>query len=342
MDFGLVLQTDPPGSATVSLMRRAERNGFTHGWTFDSAVLWQEPFVIHSRILDHTDRLKVGPMVTNPGTRSWEVTASTFATLNEMYGNRTVCGIGRGDSAMRVAGRSPNNLRSLGEAITAIRELAEGREALVDGRPLTIPWVRNGSLPVWMAAYGPKALALAGQKADGFILQLADPYLTEWMVRSVREAAADAGRDPDAITVCVAAPAYLGDDLAHAREQCRWFGGMVGNHVADLVARYGEHSSMVPEELTDYIKQRKGYDYSHHGRAGNPDTAFVPDEIIDRFCLLGPAEAHIEKLQRLRELGVDQFALYAMHDAREEVIDGYGRDIIPALDPQSAAPGTAG
>ncbi|QPP05853.1 TIGR03842 family LLM class F420-dependent oxidoreductase [Streptomyces bathyalis] len=331
MDFGLVLQTDPPGSRTVGLMRRAERQGFRYGWTFDSAVLWQEPFVIHSRVLENTERLIVGPMVTNPGTRSWEVTASTFATMNEMYGNRTVCGLGRGDSAMRVAGRKPNTLARVSEAMSAIRDLAEGREAVVDGTPLKLPWVRDGKLPVWMAAYGPKALAMAGREADGFILQLADPYLTESMVKAVRVAAAQAGRDPDDVTVCVAAPAYVGDDIQHAREQCRWFGGMVGNHVADLVARYGEDSDLVPAALTSYIKARQGYDYTHHGRAGNPDTEFVPDEVVDRFCLLGPAEAHIEKLRTLRDLGVDQFAVYAMHDATESVIDAYGRDIIPAL-----------
>lgn len=336
MDFGLVLQTDPPASQVVSLMKRGERNGFRYGWTFDSAVLWQEPFVIYSQILANTQRMHVGPMVTNPGTRTWEVTASTFATLNDMYGNRTVCGIGRGDSAMRVAGRAPNTLARLGEAIDVIRDLAEGREAQVDGNPIRIPWITDGKLPVWMAAYGPKALALAGQKADGFILQLADLYLTEWMVKAVRQAAVEAGRDPDSITICVAAPAYVTADdsaqaLAHARDQCRWFGGMVGNHVADLVSRYGEHSSMVPEELTEYIKSRHGYDYSHHGRAGNPSTDFVPDEIVDRFCLLGPAEAHIEKLRALQALGVDQFALYDMHDARESTIDAYGTQVIPAL-----------
>ncbi|WP_019359268.1 TIGR03842 family LLM class F420-dependent oxidoreductase [Streptomyces sp. AA1529] len=335
MDFGLVLQTDPPGAATVGLMRRAERNGFRYGWTFDSPVLWQEPYVIHSRILAETDRLTVGPMVTNPGTRSWEVTASTFATLNEMYGNRTVCGIGRGDSAMRVAGRPPTTLARLGEAMRTIRELAEGRETVVDGTALRLPWVAGGRLPVWMAAYGPKALALAGREADGFILQLADPLLTAWMVRAVREAAAGAGRDPAEVSVCVAAPAYVCEDtpeaLAHAREQCRWFGGMVGNHVADLVARYGEHSGAVPEELTSYIKERDGYDYAHHGRAGNPDTAFVPDGIVDRFCLLGPVSAQLVRLRELAELGVDQFALYAMHDAKEATVDAYGASVVPEL-----------
>jgi probable F420-dependent oxidoreductase len=338
MDFGLVLQTDPPAARVVSLMKRAERNGFRYGWTFDSAILWQEPFVIHSQILAHTTKLKVGPMVTNPGTRTWEVTASTFATLNDMYGNRTVCGIGRGDSALRVAGRPPTTLARLSDAMRVIRALARGEEAdLGGGTTVRFPWVAPGAeLPVWMAAYGPKALRMAGAEADGFILQLADLHLTEYMVKTVKDAAAAAGRDPAEVTVCVAAPAYLTADdspgaLAHAREQCRWFGGMVGNHVADLVARYGEHSAAVPGELTAYVKARRGYDYAHHGRSGNPDTAFVPDEIVDRFCLIGPPAAHIGKLNALRALGVDQFALYAMHDATESVIDAYGAQVIPAV-----------
>jgi probable F420-dependent oxidoreductase len=336
VDFGLVLQADPPASLVVERMRTAEALGFTHGWTFDSAVLWQEPFVIYSRILEHTERLVVGPMVTNPGTRSWEVTASTFATLNDMYGNRTVCGIGRGDSAMRVAGRKPNTLARLGQAMHVIKELAEGREVDNEGTPLRIPWIKDGaSLPVWMAAYGPKALELTGRQADGFILQLGDVFLTEWMVKAVRDAAAAAGRDPESVTICVAAPAYVTDGteegLAHAREQCRWFGGMVGNHVADLVTRYGEHSGLVPEELTAYIKEREGYDYRHHGRSGNPDTGFVPDAIVDRFCLLGPVSEHVAKLERLRELGVNQFALYAMHDAVDATVAAYGAEVIPAI-----------
>jgi probable F420-dependent oxidoreductase len=311
-------------------MVRAEEQGFTYGWTFDSCVLWQEPFVIYSQVLEHTTHLKVGTMVTNPATRDWTVTASSFATLNQMFGNRTVCGIGRGDSAVRVTGGKPNTLATLGRSMHVIKELAEGREVDLDGTAVRLPWVADGELPVWMGAYGPKALAMAGAQADGFILQLADPYLTEWMVKHVRDAAKAAGRDPDSVTICVAAPAYVSDDVEHARNQCRWFGGMVGNHVADLVTRYGEGSDL-PAELTEYIKGREGYDYSHHGRAGNPSTDFVPDAIVDRFCLIGPVEAHIEKLEQLRDLGVHQFAVYDMHDAKDETIDAYGEHIIPAL-----------
>jgi probable F420-dependent oxidoreductase len=333
MDIGLVLQTDPPAAAVVDLMVRAEELGFSHGWTFDSHVLWQEPFVIYSRILERTSRLVVGPMVTNPGTRDWTVLASLFATLDDMYGPRTVCGIGRGDSAMRVQGRPPTTLARLESAIEVIRALTAGDPVDLGGTEVEIPWVRADApaVPVWVAGYGPKALALAGRCADGFILQLADPYLVEWTIKTVRAAAAEAGRDPDAITMCVAAPAYVTDDVAHARDQTRWFGGMVGNHVADLVTRYGESSAAVPAELTGYIKGREGYDYSHHGRAGSTSTAFVPDEVVDRFCLLGPAAAQRERLAELASLGVDQFAVYAMHDGREETIEAYGAAVIPGL-----------
>jgi probable F420-dependent oxidoreductase len=330
MDFGVTLQTNPPASRVVKLTRKAEDLGFGYAWTFDSHILWQEPYVIHSQMLSATQRIMVGPFVTNPVSRDPSVTASTFATLNEMFGNRTICGIGRGDSVVRVLGRKPTTLRQLEEAMHVIKELAEGRAVDYSGVEVRIPWVGEGKLDVWMAGYGPKALNLIGRRADGFILQLADPVILEWTMQHVHDAAREAGRDPRDVKVCVAAPAYVGEDLAHQRDQCRWFGGMVGNHVADLVARYGEDGG-VPHALTDYIRARQGYDYSHHGQAGNPTTDFVSDDIVDRFCVLGTVEDHLEKLNELEELGTDQFNVYLMHDAMEETLDAYGEEIIPAL-----------
>ena len=198
MDIGLVLQTDPPAQAVVDLMVRAEGLGFSHGWTFDSHVLWQEPYVIYPRILERTSRMVVGPMVTNPGTRDWTVIASLHATLDEQFGHRTICGIGRGDSAMRVQGRPPTTLARLEAAIGVIRDLAAGRSVDLGGTPVQIPWVAPGvpELPVWMAGYGPKALDLVGRCADGFILQLADPYLVEWTVKTVRVGGRGGGPRP--------------------------------------------------------------------------------------------------------------------------------------------------
>ena len=212
-----------------------------------------------------------------------------------------------------------------------IKTLAEGGEVEYNDTTQSLPWRSGGSLPVWMAAYGPKALALCGRVCDGFVLQLADPQIAEWTIKAVKQSAEEAGRDPDELTICVVAPAYVGDDLPHQRDQVRWFGGMVGNHVADLVKRYGSDGSLVPEALTEYIKAREGYDYSEHGRAGNTHTDFVPDEIIDRFCILGDVSSHIEKLSELKDLGVDQFAVYLMHDQKDETLEVYGQSIIPVF-----------
>src|SRR6478609_5875175 len=189
MDLGLVLQTTPPSARVVDLAKRAEAYGFTHVWTFDSHILWQEPYVIYSKILDETRKVIVGPMVTNPATRDWTVTASVFATLNEMYGNRTVCGIGRGDSAVRVTNGRPVTIDTLRESIEVIRELGNGRSAEYNGSTITFPWAGASRLEMWVAGYGPRALALAGEVGDGFILQLADPQITEWTIAAVREGA---------------------------------------------------------------------------------------------------------------------------------------------------------
>ena len=112
---------------------------------------------------------------------------------------------------------------------------------------------------------------------------------------------------------------------------------MVGNHVADIVARYGADGSAVPKALTDYIEGRDGYDYNEHGNAGNTHTTFVPDEIVDRFCLIGPLERQVDRLQELRELGVDQFALYLQHDAKDATLTAYGEHVIPAVNAREAA-----
>jgi probable F420-dependent oxidoreductase len=341
VDFGIVLQNDPPASRVIDFARQAENLGFSHVWTFDSHLLWQEPYVVYSQILAATRKIMVGPMVTNPATRDWTVTASLFATLNDMFGNRTICGIGRGDSAVRVINGKPVTLAVLREAIGVIRALANGETADYKGTQMRFPWGSKSRLPIWVAAYGPRALALTGEIGDGFILQLADPDITAWSIAAVRQAAADAGRDPASISICVAAPAYVTDGseaaLAHARDQCRWFGGMVGNHVADIVARYGADGAAVPPALSEYIAGRQGYDYNSHGKAGNTHTDFVPDAVIDRFCLFGPVDAHVARLEELAALGVDQFALYLQHDAKPATLTAYGDLVMPAVNVRGSA-----
>lgn len=329
LSFGVTFMTDPPVSETVGRTVLAEENGFSHAWLWDSHVLWQEVYPIFTLMAAATKDIHLGTCVTNPVTRDPTVTAAAMATLNEISGGRMEMGIGRGDSAQRVLGRGPVTVAALEQACRTIRDLAEGREIDLDGTGVQLKWSEGHRLPVWVAAYGPMALRCAGRVADGVILQLADPFIIEWALRYLREGAEQAGRNQADIKVMAAAPAYLSDDLAHAREQVRWFPALVSNHVVDLVKRY--HDAELPAALTDYIAARESYDYAHHGRTGSENAEFVTDEVVDRFCVLGGPDEVRDKLAELENLGVDQFNIYSMVDDPRALISGFGREIIPAF-----------
>jgi alkanesulfonate monooxygenase SsuD/methylene tetrahydromethanopterin reductase-like flavin-dependent oxidoreductase (luciferase family) len=182
---------------------------------------------------------------------------------------------------------------------------------------------------MWVAGYGPKALAVAGRVGDGVIIQLADPEIITWIMDTARTAAEEAGRDPSQLKCIVGAPSHVTDDLADARDQVRWFPAMVSNHVMDLIERYGVDGSSVPTALTDYVKARKFYDYNEHSRVGAKHGEFVTDEICDRFCVLGTTDQIKAKLKELEGVGVDQFNIYLMTHGQEDTLQAYGEEIIP-------------
>ncbi|HEX9411017.1 MAG TPA: TIGR03842 family LLM class F420-dependent oxidoreductase [Actinomycetota bacterium] len=329
LSFGVTFMLDPPPSRVVEWAKLAEDNGFDYVWAWDSHVLWQDVYPVFTLIATNTERIRIGPCVTNPATRDITVTASALATLNEISGGRMVMGIGRGDSARRVIGKPPVTVERLEEACRTIKDLAEGREVDYEGTPTQLKWAK-GPLPVWVAAYGPKALRCAGRVADGLIMQLADPYIVEWSLQYVKEGAKEAGRRFEDIQIMSAAPAYVTDDLQHARDQVRWFPALVSNHVVDLVKRYA--TTDLPQALTDFIKARDHYDYAEHGRTGAEHASFVTDEVVDRFCVIGTAEQCLAKLKDLEALGVDQFNIYSMVDDPAAVIESFGKQLIPAFD----------
>jgi probable F420-dependent oxidoreductase len=329
LKFGVTFQPDPPASRTVGWARIAEETGHDYVWLWDSHVLWQDVYPLFALMAAATQRVRIGPCVTNPATRHPTVTASAVATLNDLSGGRFDVGIGRGDSAQRVIGHKPVSLDELRRTCELIRELAAGRPAELDGVTLRLGWSPGHEVPIWIAGYGPKALRLAGQVADGVILQLADPDLIAWLLEHVRAGAEAAGRRFEDIEVQVAAPAYVGDDLAHAREQVRWFPALVSNHVVDLVHRYAPER--LPAALTEYIRARQSYDYAEHGRVGSGNEAFVSDEVVDRFCVIGTPEQVRRKLDALRAVGATQFNNYDMGDDVVGQMRRFGADVIPTV-----------
>ena len=331
LSFGVTVLPDPPYQRMIELMKLAESHGFEYAWTYDSHVLWQESMPTLALAADQTSTIKLGHMVTNPGTREPTVLASAYATLHDISNGRMIMGIGRGDSARRYIGQQPVKVAEFEAALAMIKPFMNGKEVNWNEKDLQLKWVRPElpEIEMHVAGYGPKALAVAGRQGDGVIIQLADPDIIQWIMATARQAAEEAGRDPAALKCIVSAPSHISDDLADAREQVRWFPAMVSNHVKDLIDRYGTDGSTVPKALTEYVLARKFYDYNEHSRVGAKHGGFVTDEICDRFCVIGSLDQCKQKLRELEEVGVDQFNVYLMTHGQEETLQAYGDGIIP-------------
>ena len=330
LTFGVTVLPDPPYTRMIELMQFAEQQGFEYAWTYDSHILWQDSFATLALAADRTEKIKLGHFVTNPGIRDPTVVASWYATMHDISNGRMAMGIGRGDSSRRVVGLQPVKVAEFERRCRMIKDLMNGREVEWNDKQLKLEWARteHGEIPMWIAGYGPRALAVAGRVADGVIIQLADPQIVQWIMDTARKAAEEAGRDPSELKCIVGAPAQVTDDLAAAREEVRWFPAMVSNHVMDLIERYG-FDSEIPAALTDYVKARKFYDYKDHSRVGAAHGEFVTDEICDRFCVIGDAQQTTAKLRELEAVGVDQFNIYLMTHSQEETLEAYGKNVIP-------------
>jgi probable F420-dependent oxidoreductase len=332
MQFGFTLKPDLTIERMLNLTRQAEGGGFEYGWIFDSHILWKEPYPLLTLMAANTRSLRLGTCVTNPAVRDITVTASLFATLNLVSHGRMELGIGRGDSSRRVLGKKPVTWSQLEIAVKTFRALTAGQEIEYEGQPTAIRWA-SGSPRVWIAGYGPKVLEMAGRVADGVILQFADPDLISWCTGFVRAGARQAGRDFSKIEIMAAAPAWVSGDVKLAREHVRWFPALVSNHVVDLIGRYRVED--LPASLTAYVRAREGYDYLQHCEVHSDNKSFVTDDVVDRFCLLGPAQAQIEKLQTLSAAGVTQFNLYLMSGSEEEQLSAFQNDVMAAFQKSS-------
>ena len=333
MEFGICFKGTVSPERARDLVRLAEDGGFGYCWFYDSHILWRDCYAAIAMCMEQTSTMRFGPCVTNPNIRDWSVAASMFASLALQSDGRFDIGLGRGDSSMRIMGRKPANLARLVEFTRKVKAMVRGEEVSYEAcpEPVQFSWSAGYELPVWIAAYGPRALATAGRHGDGVILQIAEPALVAWFVEQCGSAGKDAGRDMSDFQVMAAAPAYFGSS-----DECiaatRWFPAMVGNHVADIVEKYGADSAEVPRSLTAYIEQRRGYDYKKHGRSDNPYLDFITPEIVRSFCVLGSPAEHIAKLRELQQAGVTQFNIYLDNGKEEEIIDTYADAIIPEFD----------
>jgi probable F420-dependent oxidoreductase len=328
MKFGVSLG-DAPHTKSLSLLRAAERANFDQIWVWDSHIIWQEAYSLMGWLIgqSESDKLEWGTCVSNPVTRDPMVLGSAFATLNQITGGRVICGIGRGDSSVRVIKRRPSNLAALEAAVETIHNVGTGEKFTTEeGNEAQMPWASGGNR-VYVAGYGPKALRLAGRVGDGVIFQIADPFVIEWGMGHVRAGAEEAGRNPDDIVIHCATATFITDDIEEAREQTRWFPAVVGNHIADVLRHHDPEG--LPEELIDFVKDRGDYDYREHAEPGTEHSKYISDDIVDRFCVIGNEEQIRAKLKVLEDLGVSEFNIYPHVDGIEDLLVRYGTEFAP-------------
>ena len=327
MHFGITLKPDISIERIVGLTRQAEAAGFEYGWIFDSHVLWMEPYPLLTLMATNTKRMRLGTCVTNPATRDLdrdrELVRNPQSDFRRPDGTRHRT---RRQFAARDGQEARVSWSQLEAAVAEFRDLTSGKEVQHDGQPTRLSWAKD-SPRVWIAGYGPKVLHMAGRVADGIILQFADPALIAWCMGFVKEGARAAGRDPSQIEVMAAAPVWVSNDLSVARERVRWFPALVSNHVMDLIRQYKPED--LPPALTSFVQDRGHYDYQHHCEVESDNADFVSDEVVDRFCLVGPLEAHRKKLRELADVGVTQFNIYLMCGDEEQTLDIYQRDVLP-------------
>jgi probable F420-dependent oxidoreductase len=340
MKFG-VSQGFSPASSALEILRAAEDAGFDQYWFFDSHIIWLEAYSAMGWLIgqSRSDKMEFGTCVTNPVTRDPAVLASAFATLNQVTGGRMICGIGRGDSSVRVRKRKPANLAEVERAIDVIRTVGSGKPMEdEEGAVVHMEWAAH-RIPIYVAAYGPKALRLAGRVGDGVIFQVADPFFIQWGMQHVRAGAEEAGRDVSDIVVHCAAATYISDDLDEARDQVRWFPALVANHIADVLRHHDP--DVMPDYITDYIDSRPKYDYYEHAERGSAHSSYVPDEICDKFTVIGSVDDCAEKVSELASIGVSEFNIYPSIPNLAEVVGTYGSEIVPRVRSAETARGSA-
>src|SRR5438128_7450361 len=188
LSFGVTVLPDPPFSRMIELIQLAERQGFEYAWTYDSHILWQESYATFPLAAAATEKIKLGHFVTNPGIRDPTITASWYATMQDISNGRMAMGIGRGDSSRRVVGLQPVKVAEFERRCRMIKDLMNGRAVSWNEKDLKLEWARTDlpEIPMWVAGYGPKALAVAGRVGDGVIIQLADPQIIQWIMDTAR------------------------------------------------------------------------------------------------------------------------------------------------------------
>lgn len=316
----------------LAFVRRAEDLGFDPLLFSDTVSLShfhvRDPFVLMGLVAGATRRAGLGTGVTTPFTRHPSVVANAFGSIDDAIApRRTFVGVGSGDTAVYLIGKRAARLAEMRAFLTVLRALLDGDPVEFEGATLRSNW-RKPDLPIYLAADGPKMMALAGELADGLILGAGTtPEVLSWARARLAEGEGRVGRPAGSTPLWLDLIVSVGEDREAVRRAIRPRLCNRANHNF-RVAFHG-----VPEEHLPGVKAfREHYDESDVG-AKTRNAERITDYIVDRFAIAGTPADLVERFEGLHAAGVET-VIVAMPFRLEEryaIIETIAREVMPRV-----------
>lgn len=347
MQFGICVASRP---ADLDYVVEAERLGFTHCWMADSQMIWSDVYAMLALVADRTTTMNIGTGVAVAGTRPSFVTAAAHATINQLAPGRVFCGVGAGNTAMRIMGHKPMAIAEFDRYLTELRPLLRGEEATVRFRDAETR-IRHlmpdhgfarfdQPIPLHVSAFGPRSLELAIRHGDGLITSA--PPSPE-AIASLRSRIPQARSEFPISTLTTVV--VTGDDEPIDSDRVRRQAGafaIAGVHYAyDQFAQYGrrppahmlefwdEYVALVEDTPTDLRHQR--VHLGHNCWVLPEEEQFVTADLLTRSCLIGTPHQLADRIGELEAAGLDQIVVLPPLDEKEAVIADIAQLVMPLL-----------
>jgi len=323
-------------ASTIEHAQLAEAVGFDWFGIADSQSLFRELFVTLAVVGQATEKVMVGPSVTNPLTRHPAVMASAIASVHEITGGRAMLGLGTGDSAVYNLSQPPGGLQGLRDYIVALRALLAGERTEFGGRDIHTKWTAglpHEPPPIYIAAEGPKTLELAGELCDGVICGMGiSPEVVKLTLEHIAIGAERAGRSVADIDIWAMTRVNVGDDRAALINEIRMELASTAHHAF----RFTQKGKLVPPQFAEAIRGvQAGYSPANHEDLGaSPNAGLMDDQaflayMVDRFAVIGTADDCVARIQAVRAAGIHQFLFTGFVDERATLIRTLGEKVFP-------------
>jgi len=312
--------------------RAAEDLGFERIGVVDSQAVYRDVYLSCGLAAQATSRVALGPRVTNPVTRHITTTASALLTLNELAPGRVFAGVGTGDSSLANVGMRPVKISALGEFVSSLRQLLQGETVEYQGASLKLNWGKS-SLPIYIAAHGPKALELAGAVADGVIVGTGvGKEIVEDALDALSRGAAQSGRPLQSLDVWW----HLGANVARNRDEA--IAGIRFNLASKVnhLMRFRSQEKHIPAGCLDALERiHREYNYLEHLRPGGSGVnaqlvreSGVEDYLADRYAVVGTQDECLSRMEQLRDWGVSKIWLNTYNEDKIAFMEQWSQGVI--------------